>query len=231
MGWWSDPENPEVIIGDAVLDGIRHFLVDFSREYQKDLSRKPTLKELEYALNLACRVNLDDDLLADFEETEVKQVIIKTAKRKKRQKVSPGDIFAYRLDDGTFGFGRIVSNVSIGSVAEIFDYFSKSPVLDRSKEHKWLIPPVPIESYGLLEDGSIGDWRVIDHQPGFIPDDKFSSLRYVYGSSPSALVATDIYENERPIGAAEAKGLPEYYAYDDFNFKELIGRALAKNRT
>jgi hypothetical protein len=90
---------------------------------------------------------------------------------------------------------------------------------------------VPIESYGLLEDGSIGDWRVIEHQPGFIPDDRFSSLLYVYGSAPNALVATDIYENERPIGAAEAKGLPEYYAYDDFNFKELIGRALAKNRT
>lgn len=230
MGWWQAPESPEIMTGDAVLDTIRHFLRDFSHLFQEDLGRNPTVAELEYALHLAFKVNLDQEILARFDEIESKQVIIKTAKRKKRQKVTPGDIFAYRLDDGRFGFGRIVSNVSLGSIAEIFDYFSKSPIFDHGKEQKWLIPPVPIESYALLEDGSIGDWRIIESHPGFAPDDKFASLLYVYGVPPNALVATDIYGNKRSITASEAKGLPEYYAYDDFNFKELIKGHIAKSR-
>ena len=75
MGWWNAPEQPELVVGDAVLDSVRHFLKDFSREYQEDLSRKPTLQELEYVLNLAFKVNVDDDILANFEELEVKQVM------------------------------------------------------------------------------------------------------------------------------------------------------------
>ncbi|HEX8611972.1 MAG TPA: hypothetical protein VF800_11855 [Telluria sp.] len=86
MGWWSAPDNPEVTVGDAVLDSVRHFLRDFSHEYQEDLSRKPTFKELEYALNLAFKVNVDSDILDGFEELEVKQVVLKTANDRKNIK-------------------------------------------------------------------------------------------------------------------------------------------------
>ena len=221
MGWWSASENPEIMVGDAVLDTVRHFLKEFSKEYQEDLSRKPSLQELEYALNLAFRVNVDDDIVSGFDELEVRQVVIKTAKRPKREKVKPGDIFAYRLEDGRFGFGRIVSNVSVGSIAEIFDYFSDQPIFDHSRK-SWLVPPVPIESYSLLETRKIGDWRIIERHPEFIPGDEFKSLLYVYGTPPYALYATDIYGNKRPISVDEAKGLPEYYGHDDFYFQRLI---------
>ena len=221
MGWWNPSESSEIVTGDAVLDMVRHFLRDFSQAFQEDLARKPTLHELDYALNLAFKVNLDDEILAGFEELEAKQVIIKTAKRKKRQKVSPGDIFAYKLDDECFGFGRIVTNVSVGSIAEVFDYFSSQPIFDHSKK-KWLIPPVPIESYGLLEIGSIGDWRIIEHDPDFTPGDEFKSLLYVYGSPPNALTATNIYGNRSAISEKEAVGLPRYSGNDDKNFRKLI---------
>ncbi|MDM5181660.1 Imm26 family immunity protein [Massilia sp. DJPM01] len=222
MGWWSAPDNPEVTVGDAVLDSVRHFLRDFSREYQEDLSRKPTLQELEYALNLAFRVNVDSDILDGFDELEIKQVVLKTAKRPKKQKVTPGDIFAYKLEDGRFGFGRIISDASLGAFAEIFDYFADQPVFDYSKLDKWLVPPVPIESYSLLEVRSMGDWRIIGHTPGFAPGSQFNSLRYVYGSSPNTLVATDVFGKKEPISAADAKGLPEYCAYDDLRFRKLV---------
>ena len=222
MGWWSAQGSTDVVIGDAVLDSVRHFLHDFSLAYQEDLSRRPSLQELEYALDLEFKANLDNDVLAGFDELEVKQVSIKTAKRRKRQKVTPGDIFSYRLDDGRFGFGRIVANVSIGAIAEIFDYFSRQPIFDHSKEKTWLVPPVPIESYSLLEVGDLGDWRIIEHQTDFVPGDEYATLRYVYGTPPFALTVTDIYENERDIDIREAEGLPKYAAYDDFNFKKMI---------
>ncbi|MDM5181659.1 Imm26 family immunity protein [Massilia sp. DJPM01] len=222
MGWWSAPDNPEVTVGDAVLDSVRHFLRDFSREYQENLSRKPTLQELEYALNLAFKVNVDSDILDGFDELEIKQVVLKTAKRPKKHKVTPGDIFAYRLEDGRFGFGRVVSLASVGAFAEIFDYFSDQPIFDYSKLDKWLVPPVPIESYALLETRSIGDWRTIGHTPDFVPGPKFNSLRYRYGSTPNTLMAIDIYGKKAPISAAEAEGLQEYSSYDDFTFNEFI---------
>ena len=86
MGWWNAPENPEIMVGDAVLDTVRHFLHDFSSEFQGDLSRKPILQELGYALNLAFKVNVDSDVVSGFDELEVKEIILETAKRKKRQK-------------------------------------------------------------------------------------------------------------------------------------------------
>jgi len=59
------------------------FLRDFSSEFQEDLSSKPTLQELGYALNLAFKVNVDSDVVSGFDELEVKEDLIKTAKRKK----------------------------------------------------------------------------------------------------------------------------------------------------
>lgn len=222
MGWWSAPENPEITVGDAVLDSVRHFLRDFSQEYQEDLSRKPTLQELEYVLNLAFRVNVDSDILDGFDELEVKQVVLKTAKRPKKQKVAAGDIFAYKLDDGRWGFGRIISLASIGAFAEIFDHFAEQPVCDPAKLDKWLVPPVPIESYALLEMRSMGDWRIIGNTPDFVPGPQYKSLRYVYGTPPNAQTVTDVFGHKQPISGAEAAGLPRYSAYNDFRFKELI---------
>jgi hypothetical protein len=220
------------MVSDAVLDAARHFLRDFSLEFQEDLSRKPTLQELGYALNLAFEVNVDSDVLSGFDELEVKEVIIKTAKRKKRQKAMPGDLFAYKLDDRRYGFGRVIAKVSIGAIAEIFDHFSSQPVFDHSSPKSWLIPPVPIDCFSLLEMGDMGDWRIIERQPDFVPGEEFRRLRYVYGTPPNALIATDIFGNKKPIHVAEAKGLPEYSAYNDFRFKKMILARLAeKGRT
>lgn len=140
----------------------------------------------------------------------------------------PGDVFAYKLDDRRYGFGRIIVKVSIGAIAEIFDHFSSQPVFDHGSKKEWLIPPVPIDCYSLLEIGDMGDWPIIERQPAFVPGEHFSSLRYVYGVPPYALVTTDIFGNNRPIDVAEAKGLPEYSAYNDFRFKKMILARLAE---
>ncbi|RSZ58704.1 hypothetical protein HF313_08120 [Massilia atriviolacea] len=225
MGWWNAPENPELTVGDTVLDLTRRFLIDFSKEYQEDLSRKPTLLELEYALNLAFKVNVDDDVVSGFEELEVKQVNIKTAKRPKRQKAKPGDIFSYKRDDGRYGFGRIVTLVSVGAVAEFFDYTASQPVFDYSKINTWLIPPLTISTYALFEAQGEGEWRVIGHTADFAPDERHMGLRFSYGDP--VWMAVDIFDKEEPVSAAVAGRYPSYSARRDRNVKNDIQKYLA----
>lgn len=225
MGWWNAPENPDLTVGDAVLDLTRRFLVDFSREYQEDLSRKPTLQELEYALNLGFKVNLDDDIVSDVEELEVKQVTIKTAKRAKRQKAKPGDIFAYKLDDGRWGFGRIVIKMTVGALAEFFDYTANQPVFDYSKIDTWLVPPLTISPHMLFEAKAEGDWRIIGHTPEFTPDERYKDLRFVYGSPD--WTAVDIFDKEESVSAEVAKRYPSYSSRGDTNVKKDIQAYLA----
>ncbi len=222
MGWWNAPDKPELTVGDAVLDLTRHFLTDFSRGYQEGVSRKPTLAELEYALNLAVKVNAGSDLFDGLDALEVRQVALTTAKRRRRQTVSAGDIFAFRLDDSRYGFGRIVTDTSMGAVAEFFDYIAGQPILDYSKTGNWLIAPTTIDSFSLLEARKDGDWRIIGHTPGYQPDARFSALRFVYGTPPHYLKAVDIHGKEQPVSAKAAKALPALAARGDVNIKTLI---------
>lgn len=230
MGWWNAAENKDISIGDEVLDLTRHFLKSFSKEYNEGLKRKPTAAELEYVLNLAFKVNVDDEILEQFNEQEIKQVILKVGKRPKRQKTKAGDLFAFKLDDGKFAFGRVVSKVSIGAVVELFDYFSDMPIFDYSKLGKWVTSPVTIDSYGLLDTGKDGDWRVIGHTDDFTPGEQFKNIRFVYGSPPHALTAVDIFDKEEPITERAAAGLPFYSARRDWHVKELLKEKLNEKR-
>jgi uncharacterized protein YijF (DUF1287 family) len=42
-------------------------------------------------------------------------------KRRNIKNINPGDIFSFKMDDGRYGFGRIVSRISEGHIAEIFN--------------------------------------------------------------------------------------------------------------
>lgn len=224
MGWWEAPENKDIVIGDTILDMIRHFLKDFSKEYQEDMSRKPTVEELQYALNLGFSVNADDEILSDFETKEIKQVIIKTAQRVKRQKPKPGDIFCFKLDDERFGFGRVVSKVSIGLVVEIFDYISNQSFLNYSKTQSIMFNPIIIDGFSLFERRTEGDWRIIGNTPDYEPKKDYEKLRFVYGQGRD-MTAADIYNNKMTISAEEAKKYPYYSPNGDYDVMKLIKEA------
>jgi hypothetical protein len=228
MGWWDVSKEPEVVTGDDVLDLVRHFLKDFSRAYQEDLSRKPSLAELEYALNLAFRVNVDDEIVSGVEELEVKQVLLKTAKRPKRVRARVGDVFAFRVTDkNLFGFGRLVASVSVGMVAEVFDYFSQQPILDYSRRDNWLFSPIIIDQYTLFENKREGDWRIIDHLEG-VDAGKLQNVRFVYGEPPNGLKGVRIDDSESAITQADARGLRNYSAMRDAAVQRLVSEALDK---
>lgn len=224
MGWWSFPDKADAVTGDAVLDSVRYLLRDISRKYQEDLSRTPTLQEIEYALNLGLKANLDDEIVSGFEELEVKQVTIKTSKRAKRQKAKPGDIFSYRLDDGRYGFGRILSLVSIGAIAEFFDYSASQPVFDYSRIGTWLIPPLSINTHSLFEAPVEGEWRIIGHTADFTPGERYKDVRFVYGGPD--WTAVDVFGKNQSVSADVAARYPAYSSRRDRNVKNDIEKYL-----
>ena len=222
MGWWTSNDDADVTIGDTVLDLTRRFLNEFSQEYQEDLNRKPNLEELKYALTLVFKVNVDDTILQNFEELEIKSVEIKTGKRPKRLKPVPGDIFAFKIKDECFGFGRLISKVSVGMVAEIFDYISPHPIFDMTKTDSWLIQPLVLDTYSLFERRLEGDWRIIAHTEPFVADSKYDNIKFIYGEPPNNLKAVSVDDKTQPISSDAARGCREYAPYGDYHVIQFV---------
>lgn len=227
MGWWSAPDARGIEVADEVLDEARGFLAGFSRHYQRDLGRKPTLAELEDAIDLAFRTNADDGILADFAQMEIRQVAIKAGKRPRRIKVEPGDVFAFRLDELSFGFGRVVSLVSIGAVVEIFDCIAAQPIFDYSRIDHWLIAPTTIGTHALFEARSQGDWRVVGETAGFVPGAKYRDIRFIYDDEDDGFfTAVDVFDHEQSMGVAQGRAHGFYAVRGDQEVKDLVADAL-----
>ncbi|WP_062608213.1 Imm26 family immunity protein [Caballeronia calidae] len=84
--------------------------------------------------------------------------------------IRAGDIFCFHLDEGVFGFGRIMGKISMGHVGEIFDYFSDEPCFEDDLP-KRLFPPIILDSYALFDRKTSGDWRIVAHQNDFVVDE------------------------------------------------------------
>jgi len=124
MGWWKAQNDPEIIVGDDPYIESVNYLKRVSDLYQSDLKRKPTLAEFLSNLEDALRYNAHH-LLKDCEELEIKQLTVKTSKRKKRQEFAVGDYFSIPLKNGQNGFGRILWK-DWGHLIAVFDALSET---------------------------------------------------------------------------------------------------------
>jgi Immunity protein 26 len=149
-------------------------------------------------------------------------------KRKNRNKINPGDLFSFRLDDNSWGFGRIVSRITDGHVAEIFKYFANEPVLDSGKTYDRFMPPVVLDAYSLFQLKREGDWGFVGSTPDYAPDAVIAQVRFAWGSSGDQK-ATDIYDKYLPVSDQEAKSLPRCQPWGDYDVKEFIKRSLANS--
>ena len=80
-----------------------------------------------------------------------------------------GDIFCVKLNDKKYIFGRIISKLFFGRVAEIFNYVSSTPeikveYIDSSKR---MFAPIVLDSYTLFDRKTEkeADWRINDYIP------------------------------------------------------------------
>jgi hypothetical protein len=134
--------------------------------------------------------------------------------------IKPGDVFMLALGDGRYGLGRILSQVSLGHVAEILDAELAEPSLNAVSVDtlRRRGRPIVVDSYGLFDKKIEGDWRIVSHQDGFVPsnvDDVF----FTYGSGPLRK-KVDVFGQVKEIPAAEAAGLPLYTPKGDEQVKQ-----------
>lgn len=138
--------------------------------------------------------------------------------------IKPGDVFMLALEDGKYGLGRILSQVSLGHVAEILDAELAEPSLDKISVDalRRRGRPIVLDSYGLFDKKIEGDWRIVSHQEGFVPSD-VGDVFFTYGAGPRRK-KVDIFDREEEIPVAEAAKLPLYTPKGDEQVKQEFFR-------
>lgn len=136
--------------------------------------------------------------------------------------IKPGDIFAFERRGGGYRFGRIMTKVSIGNVAEIFVYKSDQPILPEpvifDGRRAW--GPACIDSYTSFDRKRQGEWRIIGYQEGYEPSG-YEGVYFVYGS-PGSYKRVDIFDDEIAIDRAEFERWPPYTPYRDSQVQEQL---------
>lgn len=150
---------------------------------------------------------------------KIKKYKWENKKRTMLRYINPGDIFCFEILNNLYGFGRILSEVSIGHCAEIYDFFSAEPVLDTNKVMNTLIDVIILDAYSLFDKKLSGDWRIIGKQVDYIPN-KNKNAFFTYGYGPCFKV--DMWKNTIEINCEEAKKLPRYTSKVDLHVKEII---------
>jgi hypothetical protein len=85
--------------------------------------------------------------------------------------IKPGDALMPALENSKYGLRRILSQVSLGRVAEILDAELAEPSLNAVSVDalRRRGRPTVVDSYGLFDKKLEGDWCIISHQDGFVP--------------------------------------------------------------
>jgi len=218
MGWWAVPGRNELIVGDIPLDRIGNLLGELQDLYIESLGRSPTLSEVRYMIELSLKVNgpgLFDELepVPDkFEDSLVR--------KNKTVKYASGDILAFKIDEGVYGFARLIRQIELGYVSEIYCETAGSPSEGLSVIKTIKKFPVILDTFSLLEMGE-GEWSVIGNAKGG-NDDKVDELRFVFGTPPYDLKSIDVSEDERKISENESIGLPPYEQMGDEDVRDLF---------
>lgn len=161
MAWWKVRKEPEIMVGDDSYLHAVDFLKRLSELYQEDLGRQPALAEVLYGLQEALLYNAHE-LLKDCAELDVKELIAKTTKRKKRQPFALGDYFAIPLRNGEHGFGRILWQ-SWGHLIAVFDVTAKTMKHPRKLENAKVLFSVFVSPEAWEE----WRWRILGGKEGY----------------------------------------------------------------
>ncbi|WP_330986338.1 MULTISPECIES: immunity 26/phosphotriesterase HocA family protein [Enterobacterales] len=138
--------------------------------------------------------------------------------------VKSGDIFCFRLDEGKYCFGRVISKIMTGHVAELFNFTSPVPEVTGKNiiELERVIDPIVIDTYSLFDKKveSGGDWRIIGHQSNYEP----TNVEHVYFSYGlgSSCKKEDVFGNAYSISEKEAWSLPRLSPQGDYDVKQLL---------
>lgn len=136
--------------------------------------------------------------------------------------IKPGDIFCFKLNEELYGFGRIISEASIGHFVEIFAYVSENPVIEIENINNScrLMQVVEISTYMLFDCKDEGDWRIIGHQEHFVPKG-VDGVYFTYGVG-SGCKKVDVFGNEWLIKEEEKANYLELWPRHDHDIKKMV---------
>lgn len=142
--------------------------------------------------------------------------------------IKPGDIFCFQLAEDKYAFGRIISKITFGHSAEIFNYFSDKSIItpEQINTAKSAIRPVVLDSYSLFDRKypPEGDWRIIGHQANYQPTD-VEGVYFSEGLEDDCWKVDVFGNNKQPISEKEAWKLPRLSPYGIYHIKELLKEA------
>jgi hypothetical protein len=217
MGWWSAPGDSEIVVGDIPLDLVGKLLEELQVLYIESLGRRPRLEEVQYLIELSLQANGPG--LFFYGDSERHSEHAEMGKGK-AIKYSAGDVLAFKIDEGVYGFARLIKKIELGYVSEIYAETSTSPKEGLAKIKTIKKFPVILDTFSLLEMGE-GEWEVIGRLE--VDEDKrVEGLRFVFGTPPYDLKSIDVNENEEKISEQESLGLFPYEQMGDEDVRELF---------
>lgn len=140
-----------------------------------------------------------------------------------RNNLKCGDIFSFKLEDGAYGYGIIVSKINEGHVAELYKKISDnpSPQPEELLETATHYPPVILDTLSLLERRTEGDWCLIGHDAHYEPSIKVKETKFVWGILGNRKT-TDIFNQHQKITDADASQWPFAIPFGDWDVKEYL---------
>lgn len=141
--------------------------------------------------------------------------------------IKPGDIFGFHYNEETYCFGRIMTKIITGHVVEIFDFMSSEPVINEEELNKSsrLMQVIIVDSYGLFDRKSEGDWRIIGHEDDYIPQD-VENIYFTYGVAASCKRMDIFSQNVTSIKQSEKLKYIEVSPKGDMFIKKSVAEQL-----
>jgi Immunity protein 26 len=170
---WSplDEKNPsdDALIGDEPFDLVADCFRNVSRSYERDLKRKPSLRELIGTVQAVLEAQLQDHT-SDGESVELAALTFKTRKIPKRQKYAKGDILKALAANGEPVYGRVFDpelgpqwkGADFGPFVGVYDSLGMDQSdLDAIIQRPLIVKVFPIHRENLEKR----EWLVIGNRP------------------------------------------------------------------
>jgi len=144
-------------------------------------------------------------------------------KMAQKEKFKVGDLFCLEMLNKEFAFGRCLSEVSIGHMVDIFDFFSTEPKFKPSPVTERLFHPIAIDSWSLLRrriSYREGNWSVLGFDEDFSPNPDEDTF-FTYGTGPTRK-KVDIFDKAWGISLEESRKYPSYSPLGDEEVLEMI---------
>ncbi len=198
---WSplDTNNPsdDALIGDEPFDLVSDCFRKVVRLYNRDLTRKPSLRELVGTVQAVLEAQLQDHT-SDGESAELAALTFKTRKIPKRQKYAKGDILKAAAANGEPIYARLFDiEPGIGPMVGVYDSLGMLQTdLDAIIERPLVVKVFPVHRE-ILEKR---EWLVIGNRPLTAADSELPRGPRQIAGSNEQLEAANYYYGLGPKG-------------------------------